>query len=168
MGKITTKVIRVKIDDLKPTSNNPRQISKKEFEILKTSLKEFPEMLNIREVVVDEDMTVLGGHQRLNALLDNGETEVTVKQVFGLTKGQKKEFIIKDNIANGDWNYDILANEWDDLPLNDWGLLSSPKIDWADVEELSDETYEKPEHEMLECPQCHHQDRKIHFKTVKE
>lgn len=130
---ITTRVFKAKLEDLIPTSNNPRQISKKDFDILKKSLKEFPEMREIREIVVDENMTILGGHQRLKGLQALGETEVTVKQVSGLSEEQKREFVIKDNIANGEWDMDILANEWDDLPLNEWGLDTPAWEEYEDV-----------------------------------
>lgn len=110
------------LSDLTPTSNNPRQISKKDFEILKKSMIEFPEMRQIREVVVDENMRILGGHQRVKVLESLGEKSVPVKQVVGLTEEQKKEFIIKDNVANGEWDLDILANEWDKEELTKWGL----------------------------------------------
>lgn len=131
------------LSDLTPTSNNPRQISKKDLEILKKSMMEFPEMRQIREVVVDENMRILGGHQRVKALEALGEKSVPVKQVIGLTEEQKKEFIIKDNIANGEWDMDILANEWDDLPLDDWGL----NVEWAEPEKdiIEDEVPEAPE-----------------------
>lgn len=133
---ITIKKFEAKLTELTPTSNNPRQISKSDFEKLKKSLRDFPEMREIREVVVDENMVILGGHQRVKALQAIGETSVPVKQVFGLTENQKKEFVIKDNIANGEWDMDILANEWDDLPLDDWGLETP---DWQEYEEVIEE-----------------------------
>ena len=119
---IRVEQFEAELKGLTPTSNNPRQINKKDFEALKKSLKEFPEMKTIREVVIDEDNRILGGHMRVKALLELGEKTVWVKQVFGLTEEQKNEFVIKDNIANGEWDMDILANEWSDLPLDEWGL----------------------------------------------
>jgi len=119
---VKTTIREVELKTLTETEHNPRQISKKDFETLKKSLKEFPEMQEIREIVVDENMTILGGHQRVKAMLANGQTKATVKIVEGLTNEQKREFIIKDNIQNGEWDYDILANEWDIEDLNDWGL----------------------------------------------
>ena len=110
------------LTDLTPTENNPRQINKKDFEKLKKSLKEFPEMKEIREVVIDENNRILGGHMRVKALKELGEKTVFVKQVFGLTEEQKDEFVIKDNIANGEWDMDELANSWSELPLDDWGI----------------------------------------------
>lgn len=117
-----TTIKEVELKSLTETKHNPRQISKKDFDILKKSLKEFPEMQEIREIVVDENMTILGGHQRVKAMLANGQKTATVKIVEGMTDKQKREFIIKDNIQNGEWDMDILANEWDIDDLNDWGL----------------------------------------------
>ena len=129
MGKV--KIETVKLSDIHEYDGNPRQISKQDFETLKKSLKEFPEMLAVREIVVDEDGAILGGNQRYKALLANGVDEVVVKRVIDWTEEQKREFVIKDNIANGEWDMDTLANEWDDLPLNDWGL----DVDWQEEEQ---------------------------------
>lgn len=117
---MATKLITVNIDDLKETEHNPRQITKKEFEKLKKSLQEDPEFLEAREIVVDENLTILGGHQRIKALKDMGKKEVEVKQVIGWSKEKKRRFVIKDNIQNGEWDMDELANNWDDLPLEEW------------------------------------------------
>lgn len=117
---MATKIITVAIDDLKETEHNPRQISKKEFEKLKTSLKEDPEFLEAREIVVDENLTILGGHQRVKALKNLGKSKIEVKQVLGWSTEKKRRFVIKDNIQNGEWDMDELANNWDDLPLEEW------------------------------------------------
>lgn len=159
-------IIKVKLSELRDTEHNPRQINEKDFEKLKNSLEQDPEFLQAREIVVDENNVILGGHQRARALQALGYDEVEVKQVKGWSDEKKRRFVIKDNIQNGDWDIDELANAWSDLPLDDWGLEEVPKVDWASVEDLSDETYDEPEHEMLECPSCHHVDRKIHFKKV--
>jgi hypothetical protein len=79
-------------------------------------------MLNIREIVVDETMTVLGGNMRLLALKKSGAKECTAKIVTGLTPEQKREFIIKDNAAFGEWDMDLLSSSWGDLPLVEWGV----------------------------------------------
>lgn len=126
------KNYEIELTKLVPTEKNPRQISKKDFEDLKKSLKDFPEMREIREVVVDENLRILGGHMRVKALLELGEKKVPVKQVFGLTEKQKDKFVIKDNLQNGDWDMDKLANEWDADELAEWGL--------EDVEDLIDES----------------------------
>lgn len=137
-----TSIKKMKLSDLIPTENNPRQIKKDDFERLKESIKSFPKMLDIREIVVDENNRILGGHQRAKALLANGEKEVNVKVVEGLSEEEKREFVIRDNVQNGEWDFDVLANEWDDLPLDDWGI----DLPIADIEEeiVEDEAPEPP------------------------
>ena len=142
---IRVEQFEAKLTDLTPTSNNPRQINQKDFEKLKKSLKEFPEMKEIREVVIDENNRILGGHMRVRALKELGEKTVFVKQVFGLTEEQKNEFVIKDNIANGEWDMDELANSWSDLPLDEWGI----GIEWntSEQEVVEDEAPKVDENE---------------------
>jgi len=116
------EIKKVKLSDIRMNPDNPRTISEKAMERLVKSLKEFPDMLNLREIVVDETMTVLGGNMRLLALQKIGAKDCTAKIVTGLTDDQKREFIIKDNSAFGEWDLDALANAWSDLPLADWGI----------------------------------------------
>ena len=137
---IRVEQFEAELTDLTPTSNNPRQINKKDFEKLKKSLKEFPEMKEIREVVIDENNRILGGHMRVRALKELGEKTIFVKQVFGLTEEQKDEFVIKDNIANGEWDMDELANSWSELPLDDWGI--GVEWDTSEQEVVEDEAPE--------------------------
>lgn len=118
----------VKLDEIKVNEHNPRQIKQKKMDELKKSLKDFPEMMQLRPIVVDENGVILGGNMRYQALVASGADSADVIQVEGLTEDQKREFIIKDNIPYGDWDWDALANEWDHGELNDWGLLAkSPK-----------------------------------------
>lgn len=112
----------VKLSSIRLNPDNPRRISDKDMARLVKSLQDFPEMLNLREIVVDESMTVLGGNMRLLALKKIGAKEVTAKIVKGLTPAQKREFVVKDNASFGQWDFDVLANEWGDLPLVDWGI----------------------------------------------
>lgn len=119
---IKVEVLDIDIKELTLTEKNPRTISKKDFAVLKKSLKDFPSMLEVREVVIDENNRVLGGHQRIKALQAQGKNKVKVKRVSGWTEEQKDEFMIKDNIANGDWDNDKLANQWDKDKLEEWGL----------------------------------------------
>ena len=119
---VKVDILEVDINELTLTEKNPRTISKKDFATLKKSLKDFPSMLKVREVVIDENYRVLGGHQRIKALQAQGKTKLVVKKVTGWTEEQKDEFLIKDNIANGDWDNDKLANEWDKEKLEEWGL----------------------------------------------
>lgn len=137
---IETKNYIAKIKDLVPNDKNPRQISRKSFDSLKKSLKDFPEMKELREVVIDENGLVLAGHQRLKALESLGETEVPVKQVFGLSEKQKEEFVIKDNIQQGEWDMDVLTAEWDTDALVDWGLDANWLAKYTDFgEDIDDE-----------------------------
>lgn len=119
---VKVEVIEMPIEELQLSLKNPRTISKKDFDVLKKSIKNFPSMMKVREVVVDETNRVLGGHQRIKALQAQGKTKVLVKRVSGWTEEEKDEFMIKDNIANGDWDNDKLANEWDKNKLEEWGL----------------------------------------------
>jgi len=105
---------------LSPT--NPRVIKNDKFKKLMKSIMEFPDMMNLRPIVVDETMTVLGGNMRLRACMELGMTEVPVIKVENLNDEQKKEFVIKDNASFGEWDWDVLANEWNIQDLFDWGL----------------------------------------------
>jgi len=117
-----TEIKTAKISEIKLNPDNPRTISNKDMELLIKSLKEFPEMLNLREIVVDENMVVLGGNMRLLALQKMGASDCQIRVVNGLTPEQKREFVIKDNSNFGRYDFDTLANEWSDLPLADWGV----------------------------------------------
>ena len=119
MAKI--EIRKVKIDDLKRTKNNPRKITEADFEKLKRSLSEFPEMLEAREIIVDENNRILGGHQRVKALKALGEKEIEVKAIIGWTEEQKERFVIQDNLQNGEWDDEILS-DWDENKLREWGM----------------------------------------------
>ena len=120
MANVEVKM--VKLSEIKLNPDNPRTISKKKMEYLVKSLNDLPDMLQIRPIVVDETMTCLGGNMRTLALRKAGAGEATVAIVTGLTTEQKREFVIKDNAAYGEWNFEELANSWSDLPLADWGV----------------------------------------------
>jgi len=115
-------VKKINIDKVKRNQENPRFIKDFKFKKLVKSLKEFPEMLEKRPIVVDEDFMVLGGNMRLKACQEAGMNEIYIDQVKGWTDKQKQEFIIKDNASFGEWDWDLLANEWDHNELNDWGV----------------------------------------------
>jgi ParB-like chromosome segregation protein Spo0J len=118
--KVETK--KVKLLEIKPNPDNPRQINKKQLERLVKSLREFPEMMELREIIVDENMMILGGNMRYRALKGKGEKECIAKIATGLTDEQKREFIIRDNTQQGEWDMDILANVFNDMPLVSWGV----------------------------------------------
>lgn len=147
MSDIKVEVLELDINELTPTLKNPRTISKKDFDVLKRSLKDFPSMLEVREIVIDENNRVLGGHQRIKALQAQGKTKVKVKRVTGWTEEEKDEFIIKDNIANGEWDNDKLANEWDKEKLEEWGLplKIASSSDYKELLDVSIPYYEPAE-----------------------
>jgi len=113
---------QVKLYKIKGNPNNPRIIKNDKFKKLVKSIQEFPEMLKLRPIVVDEGFMVLGGNMRLKASKEAGLKEVWIEIAEGLSEEQKKEFIVKDNVGFGEWEWDILANEWDSLQLAEWGL----------------------------------------------
>ena len=130
--------VLTKISAIKRNPNNPRILKDDKFAKLTQSIKDFPQMLEIRPIVVNDDMIVLGGNMRLKACKEAGLKEVPVVKVSDLTEEQQREFIIKDNVGFGEWDWDLLANEWDTDLLDDWGL----DIDFAsddDNEGLTDE-----------------------------
>jgi len=133
------RVEKVAIKKVKPNPDNPRVIKGDQFKRLVKSLQEFPAMLELREVVVDDDYMVLGGNMRLRALQEIGEKEIIVKVAEGLTPEQKREFIVKDNAAFGAWDFEQLATGWGDLPLADWGVdLPGFGIEEVNPPELAD------------------------------
>ena len=134
---------KVKITEIKNNTNNPRFIKDDKFKKLVRSIKEFPEMLELRPIVVDKDNIVLGGNMRLRACKEAGLKEVHIVKADQLTEEQQREFIIKDNVGFGEWDWDDLANEWDVDELEDWGL--DLPVDLA-VEELEaeEDDYEMP------------------------
>jgi ParB-like chromosome segregation protein Spo0J len=127
---------QIDIKDIKENKENPRFIKDKQFDKLVNSIKNFPEMLEKRPLVLDENNIVLGGNMRLKAIKKAGVKKVWVDIAKDWTENQKKEFIIKDNIGYGNWDWDILANEWDVEELEDWGLdLDGFNIDENDFDE---------------------------------
>ena len=115
----------MKLKDIKPNPNNPRVLRDDKFQKLKQSITEFPKMLSLRPMVIDENNVVLGGNMRLRALQELGFTDVDdawVKRSSDLTDDEKKRFIIADNVAFGEWDWDTLANDWDVVDLEAWGL----------------------------------------------
>lgn len=133
--------MKVEIKKVIPNPSNPRIIKDDKFKKLVNSIKEFPQMLELRPIVVDSNMVVLGGNMRLRACQAAGLREVDILIADKLTDAQKAEFIIKDNIGFGEWNWDLLANEWDVDLLNDWGLeLWNPEqsADYSLLDEAGD------------------------------
>jgi ParB-like chromosome segregation protein Spo0J len=138
------EVLKVKISEIKPNPKNPRLIKDEKFKKLVKSIIEFPQMLELRPIVVDENNIILGGNMRFKALKEAGHSEVSIVRANDLTSEQKDEFIVKDNVGFGEWDWDSLANEWDSELLNDWGLNVpefSNEVDYSilDEEDLADD-----------------------------
>jgi hypothetical protein len=115
----------MKLSKVKPNPNNPRIIKDDKFKKLVKSINDFPKMMALRPIVVDENFIVQGGNMRLKALQEIGFKDIPdewVKQVSDLNEDEKKQFIIKDNVGFGEWDWDDLANNWDAEQLTDWGL----------------------------------------------
>jgi hypothetical protein len=111
----------VKLSEVKLNPNNPRLIKDDKFKKLVQSIKDFPEMLNIRPIVVNQDMIILGGNMRYKACKEAGLKEIPIIKT-DLTEEQQREFLIKDNTSGGEWDWEVLANEWDNEQLEAWGL----------------------------------------------
>ena len=133
------KIILAPINSIKENKDNPRLIKDENFKKLVKSIKEFPQMLNIRPIVVNEENIVLGGNMRLKACKEAGLKEVPIMKASNLTAEQQREFIIKDNVGFGEWDWDILANEWDELQLQEWGIDIPIKGDWKKLDYIDEE-----------------------------
>jgi ParB-like chromosome segregation protein Spo0J len=134
----------MKLKDIKPNPNNPRVLRDDKFQKLKQSITEFPKMLSLRPMVIDENNVVLGGNMRLRALQELGFTDIDeawVKRSSDLTEEEKKRFIIADNVAFGEWDWDTLANDWDVVDLEAWGL-DIPQFDTVEEEVIEEEQEE--------------------------
>ena len=137
-------ITTTKLTDIKSNPNNPRIIKDDKFKKLVASIKEFPQMLSLRPIVVNDDMIVLGGNMRLKACKEAGLKEVPVIKASDLNEDQQKQFIIKDNVGYGEWDWDMLANEWDAEDLVEWGLdvwKAPTEVDYSilDEEDLADQ-----------------------------
>lgn len=116
------KIEKIAISKIKLNPNNPRLIKDDKFIKLVQSIKDFPEMLDIRPIVVNDDMIILGGNMRFKACKEAGLKEVPIIKASGLSAEKQREFLIKDNVSGGEWDFNMLANEWDELQLDSWGL----------------------------------------------
>jgi hypothetical protein len=138
------KVDKVKISEVKTNPKNPRLIKDDKFKKLVKSIQEFPQMLELRPIVVDENNIVLGGNMRLKACKEAGLKEVYIVKAENLTELQKDEFIVKDNVGFGEWDWDMLANEWDTEKLDEWGLDLPVDLSVQEVLEAEEDDYEVP------------------------
>ena len=137
------QTIKVNISKIKLHPNNPRLIKDDKFKKLVKSIQDFPEMLEKRPIVIDENNVVLWGNMRLRACKEAGLKEVPVSIAEGWSEEKKREFIIKDNVGFGEWDMEILANEWDAEELEEWGL---------DIDFTTEEPQEAEEDDFDEAP----------------
>ena len=134
---------QVPLKDIKPNPNNPRIIKDEKFAKLVQSLKDLPEMASVRPIVVNQDMIVLGGNMRLKAMKEAGWKQAPV-EVVDWDEDKQRQFIIKDNVGFGEWDWEMLANEWDAEQLEDWGL-DIPAFDEPKELEAKEDAYEIPD-----------------------
>ena len=130
------------INKIKSNPNNPRVIKDDKFKKLVQSLKDLPEMAQVRPIVVNQDMIVLGGNMRLKAMKEAGWKEAPVA-VVDWDEDKQRQFIIKDNVGFGEWDWDMLANEWDAESLGEWGL-DVPQMNETEIEAEEDD-FDVPE-----------------------
>jgi DNA modification methylase len=134
----------VKIGDVKINPNNPRLIKDDKFAKLVQSIKDLPQMLDIRPIVVNSDMVVLGGNMRLRACKEAGLKQVPIIIADNLTEDQQREFLIKDNVSGGEWDWQMIANEWDAEQLEEWGL-DVPDFEPEQILEAVEDEFEVPD-----------------------
>lgn len=145
--------MKVQIDRIKANPKNPRILKDSKYNTLKKSLEDFPEMLEKRPLVVftdkDNKYVVLGGNMRYKVAKELGFKELPIILADDWTEEQKTQFLIKDNVNYGDWDWDALANEWDSLELKDWGVdIPNFNVDEIDYSVLDEENIDKELEEM--------------------
>ena len=137
------KIETVKISEVKLNPNNPRLIKDDNFKKLVKSVIDFPEMLNIRPIVVNDDMIILGGNMRFKACKEAGLKEIPIIKASNLSEDKQREFLIKDNVSGGEWDWDLLQ-EWDNEELEEWGL-EIPEFEIKEELEANEDDFEIPE-----------------------
>ena len=148
-------MIKVKVAAIKSNPKNPRLIKDDKFKKLVKSIKDFPEMESVRPIVVNKDMIILGGNMRYKAMIECGYKEVNV-EVVDWSEQKQNEFIIKDNVGFGEWEWEMVANEWDEIELKDWGLdlpIFKNDIDFDNITSNEDRNIDKPS-KSVTCPKC--------------
>lgn len=163
------QIVYIKTKELKLNPRNPR----KNNDAVETVLKSIERYGFKNPLIVDENKIVWCGNTRLKAAKQLKLEECPCIIVRDLTPQQMEEYAILDNKTNeiAEWDFDLLKDILPELNLDDFNLewqLPEDDIDWADIDNLDEKTYDEPKHKMLECPSCHHIDRDIHFKKVEE
>lgn len=144
------EIKQVPLSAIQPNPANPRIIRDDNFKKLLQSIKDFPEMRDAREIVVNKDMVILGGNMRYRAMQEAGIKEAIIK-IVDWSEEKQKEFIIKDNLESGEWEWEKLANEWEQEKLEEWGV-DMPKWDAPDEEKKEDG--ELKTKDKVICPSC--------------
>jgi len=159
---------KVNINNIFPNPVNPRIIKDFKFKKLVKSIKEFPEMLKLRPIVVNSEMGILGGNMRYKACKEVGLKEVYIIKANNLTDNQIEQFIIKDNVGFGQWDWDMLANQWDTQLLSDWGLDVLELEENFDEGEISEEDNVNEKNEVvinLSMPYYQYEKMEIDFQN---
>lgn len=158
----------VAVSEVKENPNNPRFINKVKFSKLVNSIKQFPEMLQLRPIVVNEENIILGGNMRYKACIEAGLDKIHIIKAKDLTEEQQNEFIIKDNVGFGEWDWDLLANEWDINKLEDWGLEGFPFNEIEEKEEYNklEDIFIIPPFSVLDTKQGYWVNRKRYWKNL--
>lgn len=148
----------MKITEIKVNPNNPRFIKDEKFELLKKSISDFPKMMDLRPIVIDNDNIILGGNMRYQVLKALGYKDIPdnwVKKTDELTEDEKQRFIISDNASFGNWDFDLLANNWDEKDLTEWGL-DLPVFDRfeGNIDDFFTENTENETKKAKLCPHC--------------
>lgn len=143
------KAQTISISKVQANPNNPRVIKDHKFNSLVKSIKEFPKMLNVRPIVVDENYVVLGGNMRLRACQEAGLKEIPVIVLENFTEKEQREFAIKDNVSFGEWDWELLANDWDEEELTDWGLDVWKQAEQVDYSILDEEDIDGTINDMV-------------------
>ena len=150
------------IAGLKELPGNPRTIKKDQFEKLKQSIKDNADYFEARPIILSDrtgELVILAGNQRYKAAKAIGLKEVPTILLPNLTEEREKEIIIRDNVENGEWDWDVLANEWDEIKLNDWGVENVFKPMPLNVDEFFKDKPESDTKEIktITCPNCGHE-----------
>lgn len=146
------EILKLPINEIKANPNNPRIIKDEKYQKLLQSIKDFPEMTEAREVILNKDHIILGGNMRFKAMQEAGWTEIPVK-IVDWSEEKQRRFVIQDNINGGEWDWETLANEWDSTELGDWGI-NLPDFDQelnnkeVNTEGLLDDS------KTVTCPRC--------------
>lgn len=164
------KIEYLPIDALKPYERNAKEHPQEQIEQIKESIRQFG--MNDPIGIWGDDCLIVEGHGRLIALQEMGETEVPTIRLDHMTDEQRRAYTLVHNktTMNSGFDLEMLHSELEelDIDMTDFGFQNLDNIDWDEVGDLTDDSYEEPKKEQLECPNCHHIDSKTHFKAVSE